>query len=64
MNAASDQSTKQGSTTKPKKMKVDDEAKTVTIFRQLNPPTFHAWMRRKILEDHPGYTIIEDFDNA
>ena len=50
--------------TTPKKMKVDKKAKTVTIFRQLNPPTFHAWMRKKILEDHPGYTIIEDFDNA
>ena len=49
---------------KAKKMKVDHKAKTVTIFRQLNPPTFHAWMRNKILDEHPGYTIIEEFDNA
>ena len=49
---------------KKKTMKVDHKNKTVTITRQLNPPSFHGWMKGKITKEHPGYTIIEDFEDA
>ena len=49
---------------KAKSIKFDHKKKTVTLTRQLNPPSFHAWMVRKIKNENPGYTIIESFDNA
>ena len=50
--------------TKAKPIKIDNKKKTVTVTRQLNPPSFHAWMISKIKKENPGYTIIENFDNA
>ena len=49
---------------KAKAMKIDHKKKTITIFRKLNPPSFHAWMVRKITTENPDYTIVEEFDNA
>ena len=49
---------------KAKAIKIDHKKETVTVFRQLNPPSFHAWMISKIKKENPGYTIIEKFDNA
>ena len=46
---------------KKKAMKVNHKKKTITITRQLNPPTFHAWMMSKVTRENPDYTIIEDF---
>ena len=49
---------------KAKAMKINHKKKTITITRKLNPPSFHAWMKSKITRDNPGYTLIEDYDNA
>jgi hypothetical protein len=49
---------------KAKAMKIDHKKKTITITRQLNPPSFHAWMKSKITRENPGYTLIEEYDNS
>tara|TARA_B100001758_G_C18103178_1_gene449580 strand:+ start:526 stop:681 length:156 start_codon:yes stop_codon:yes gene_type:complete len=46
--------------TKKKSIKLDHKKKTITITRKLNPPSFHAWMMRKVTTENPDYTIIED----
>ena len=50
--------------TKAKPIKINHKKKTVTVFRQLNPPSFHAWMISKIKRENPGYEIKEEFKNA
>ena len=50
--------------TKARAIKINHKKKTVTVTRQLNPPSFHAWMLSKITKENPGYTILEDYDNV
>ena len=50
--------------TRQRAMKVNHKKKTITITRQLNPPSFHAWMMNKVTTENPDYKIIEDFNDA
>ena len=49
--------------TTPRKAKVDHKKKTITVFRQLNPPSFNAWMLNKLQKENPGYTLIKKYDS-
>ena len=49
--------------TKVRKIKIDHKKKKITVFKKLNPPSFHAWMIRKITTENPDYTIHEQFDS-
>ena len=49
---------------KARKIKINHKKKTVTVFRKLNPPSFHAWMMAKIKKENPDYTILEEYDNT
>ena len=50
-------------TKKARRMKIDHKKKSITVFQKLNPPSFHAWMIRKVTTENPGYTIHEHFDS-
>ena len=50
--------------TKARRIKVDHKKKTITVFRKLNPPSFHAWMIDKVTKENPDYTLLEKYDNA
>ena len=49
---------------KAKAIKINHKKKTITVFRKLNPPSFHHWMIKKLTTENPNYTIVEEFDNA
>ena len=50
--------------TKARRIKIDHKKKTITVFRKLNPPSFHAWMINKVTKENPDYTLLEKYDNA
>ena len=50
--------------TRPRKPKFDHKKKTITVFRELNPPSFNAWMLSKLQKENPEYTIVKEYDNA
>ena len=50
--------------TKARRIKVNHKKKTITVFRKLNPPSFHAWMINKVTKENPDYTLLEKYDNA
>lgn len=50
--------------TKARAVKVNHKKKTITVFRKLNPPSFHYWMIKKLTTENPNYTVVEKFDNA
>ena len=49
--------------TTPKAIQIDHSKKTITVVRQLNPPSFHARMLNRAIKDNPSYEVIKLYEH-